>query len=149
MAPIFIKLRTNDGELLEVDREWVQPMGTIWNMLMLESSDSNEVIPLPKIDSMRTLELLIMWCRSTQYLPGDTEVSVGVDILRRLTCDDDEVLFKLIIAANYLDLQSLLEAGTQRLADIIHSYDNVEELRLHFNIESEAVDRTEYPIITA
>ncbi|KAH8296118.1 hypothetical protein KR054_001998, partial [Drosophila jambulina] len=139
MSPIFLQLETNDGKVHTVDRALVKQMGTIRQMLTLECSDTTEVIPLPRIDS-ETLKLLLKWCKSMKRWTDDAEVSVRIAILKRLiqrAGGDDEVLFQLINAANYLQMESLLDAGTQLVANIIQSYESAEELRVRFSIESD------------
>ncbi|KAH8239824.1 hypothetical protein KR032_008215, partial [Drosophila birchii] len=139
MSPKFLQLETNDGNLHTVDRGLLKQMGTIRQMLMLECSDSTDVIPLPRIDS-RTLKLVLKWCRSMRRCAEDAPVAVRLVILKRLirkAGGEDEVLFKLINAANYLQMESLLEAGAQMVANIIQSYNNAEELRVRFSIGSD------------
>ncbi|XP_017029633.1 uncharacterized protein [Drosophila kikkawai] len=139
MPSVFLQLETNDGKLHIVERALVKQMGIIREMLKLECGDTTEVIPLPRVDS-ETLKLLLKWCESMKSWTDDAEVSVRINILKRLiqrSGGDDEVLFQLITAANYLQMDSLLDAGTQLLANIIQSYDSAEELRLRFSIANE------------
>ncbi|XP_020800050.1 E3 ubiquitin ligase complex SCF subunit sconC [Drosophila serrata] len=139
MSPIFLQLETNDGKLHTVDSALVKEMDTICQMLMLECSGKSEVIPLPRIDS-RTLKLLLKWCKYMNGCSDNTDVSVRLNILKRLiqkAGGEDEILFQMINAANYLQMERLLDTGTQLVANIIQSYDSVEELRVRFHIESD------------
>ncbi|KAH8263798.1 hypothetical protein KR038_005040, partial [Drosophila bunnanda] len=139
MSPSFLQLETNDGELHTVDSVLVKEMGTICKMLMLECSGTTEVIPLPRIDS-RTLKLILKWCKSMNRCTNNTDATVRLNILKDLiqrAGGDDDVLFQLINAANYLQMERLLDTGTQLVANIIQSYNSVEELRVRFGIDSD------------
>lgn len=117
---------------------------TVKNLLVDLGLDDQETtnadaIPLQNVDS-KTLAKVIAWCT---YHVNDPPKVEGVsekedlsswdkDFLRM----DQEDLFELILAANYLDIEGLLDAGCKVVADMMKGK-SPEEIRKQFNITND------------
>ncbi|KAH8315830.1 hypothetical protein KR067_009791 [Drosophila pandora] len=137
--PKFVQLQTCEGFIHDVETCLVEQMGTVRDMLLVECSDSTDVIPLAKIECW-IMKMVIHWCRLVQDNSAPKEArdrsSMFIEFLEEAK-GDDEVVFKLLLAANYLNLESLLDAGTQYLADAITSCGSAEEIRNRFNLQND------------
>ena len=67
-----------------------------------------------------------------ESLPDDEKTNWDKEFVRV----DDETLFNLILAANYLDIKSLLDLTCKTVADEIKGK-TPEEIRLRFNIKND------------
>ncbi|KAI7983651.1 SKP1-like protein 4 [Camellia lanceoleosa] len=113
-----------------------------------EEESTITTIPLPNVDS-ETLTMAIDYCSKH----ADSKISEEADLKKFdsefVATKDLAVLFKLVSAANYLDVKGLLELICQRIADQIKDL-MPEEVRKIFNIENdftpeeEAVVRNEH-----
>ena len=91
-------------------------------------------IPLPMVDS-KILIKVIEYCKyhhkaEQESLPEDEKTVWDKDFVKV----DDETLFNLILAANYLDIKPLLDLTCKTVADMIKGK-TPEEIRAHFNIQ--------------
>ncbi|KAG6704772.1 hypothetical protein I3843_07G144300 [Carya illinoinensis] len=112
-----ITLKSSDGETFEVDEAVALESQTIKHMIEDDCADNG--IPLPNVTSkiLSKVEDLKTW---------DTEF-VRVD---------QATLFDLILAANYLNIKSLLDLTCQNVADMIKGK-TPEEIRKTFNIKND------------
>lgn len=137
--PKFVQLQTCEGFIHDVETSLVEQMGTVRDMLQLECSDSTDVIPLSKIEWW-IMKMVIHWCRLVQDNSARKEASdrtkMFVEFLEEAK-GDDEVVFQLLLAANYLNVESLLDAGTQYLADVITTCGSADEIRTRFNLQND------------
>ncbi|KAH7332141.1 hypothetical protein KP509_20G070500 [Ceratopteris richardii] len=113
-----VKLKSADDELFEVEEIVALESRTIKDIV--EDIGTDCVIPLLNVSS-QILSKTIKYCRyhALEFL----EV-------------DQATLFDLILAANYLNIQSLLDFTCQRVADMIKEK-TPEEIRRAFNIEND------------
>ncbi|XP_017058310.1 S-phase kinase-associated protein 1 [Drosophila ficusphila] len=127
-VPQFVKLETNDGVLHTVDIRLTQQMGVIADMPIMEGDD--DVIPLPRVDA-KTLMFIIKWCSSVQDLKDNIDIE-GEGILKKLLSTEKgteySFLLQIVMASNYLNLDSLLQAGTELIAAAIQSCNSTEEI---------------------
>ncbi|XP_020801245.1 S-phase kinase-associated protein 1 [Drosophila serrata] len=145
-----IKLQSSDGEVFETDAETAKCSKTIRALLedcCLEAeSAENPIIPLPNVNSM-ILNKVLIWAnhhKADLDLADDNEEEE--DELNPLTvlspwdveflAVDQGTLFELILAANYLDIQKLLNATCQTVANMIKGH-TVEEIRQTFHIAND------------
>ncbi|KPU79578.1 uncharacterized protein Dana_GF26426 [Drosophila ananassae] len=146
--PKFVQLQTCEGYIHDVETSLLEQMGTVHDLLMVECSDSNGIIPLLKIES-RIMKLVVQWCRLVQNNSARTEASDRSTMFTELleeASGDDKVVIQLLLAANYLHVESLLEVGTQYLADVITACETAEEIRIRFNLQNDIPsDETEEP----
>ncbi|KAG8470426.1 hypothetical protein KFE25_008847 [Diacronema lutheri] len=130
----FIKLKSKQEELFEVEREVACRSVTVKNMV--EDTGSDTPVPLPMVDS-RILTKVIEYCKyhhgsETARVPEEEKANWEKDFVKV----DDETLFNLILAANYLDIKSLLDLTCKTVADEIKGK-TPEEIRVRFNITND------------
>ena len=150
-----IKLQSSDGETFEVDVAIAKASITIKTMLddLGMNEDDDEVVPLPNVSSS-ILKKVIQWAtyhKDDPPLSDDEE-----DIKERRTDDipqwdadflkvDQGTLFEIILAANYLDIQPLLEVSCKTVANMIKGK-TPEEIRRMFNIVNDLTPEEEEQI---
>jgi S-phase kinase-associated protein 1 len=124
--PKYYTLRPSDDENISINvtEEVVFKSMTIKNMIDDMCSYATTVaIPLHNV-THRILMLVIEFCE--QNSPPDEWAS---EFCKKL---DQETLFELILASNYLDIRSLLNATCRTVTDMIRGK-TPEEIRKSFN----------------
>ncbi|KAE8713484.1 SKP1-like protein 1B [Hibiscus syriacus] len=121
-----IILKSSDGDNFEVDQAVALESQTIKHMIEDDCADSG--IPLPNVTS-KILSKVIEYCKK------HVEASES-GILQLPTKVDQTTLFDLILAANYLNIKSLLALTCQTVADMIKGK-TPEEIRKTFNIKND------------
>lgn len=151
-----IKLRSSEGEAIEVDIEVAQQSVVIKTMLadlgISEGGASTEAVPLPNVNSM-ILRKVVQWCeyhRNDQPLPEDDENrEKRTDDIpawdQEFLKVDQGTLFELILAANYLDIKGLLDVTCKTVANMIKGK-QPEEIRKTFNIKNDFTPEEEEQI---
>lgn len=135
-----IKLRSSDGIIFETSLEVAKCSDTIKTMLedLGINENVNEVVPLPKVTS-KTLIKILEWA---DHHKDDTEIIItkNIDELSLWDLDflkvDQETLFDIILAANFLDIKNLLDISCTAVANIMKGK-TPEELRNTFNIKDD------------
>ncbi|CAA0831064.1 SKP1-like protein 1A [Striga hermonthica] len=137
-----ITLRSSDGEVFEVEESVAVESQTIKHMIEDECADN--VIPLPNVTG-KILSKVIEYCRrhvdaaAASATKADDKPSPDDDI-KNFDADfvkvDQATLFDLILAANYLNIKSLLDLTCQTVADMIKGK-TPEEIRKTFNIKND------------
>ncbi|XP_017053297.1 E3 ubiquitin ligase complex SCF subunit sconC-like [Drosophila ficusphila] len=134
--PKFVKLETSDGVVHTVDIRLIEQMGVLAEMPIMGKPD--EVIPLPRVDA-RTLDFIIAWCTVLLDYEGNIKVE-GKDMLKELFLleenADCQFLLQILLASNYLNLDSLLHAGAELMAAAINSCSSTEEINSLFTTRS-------------
>jgi len=138
-------LTSSDDEVFEVRKDVASMSLTIKNML----EDMGEVggetpIPLPNVSS-KILKMVVDFCNHhydaktpprEEKKPWENPTielkGYDLELSERLT-DDLPTLFDLILAANYLDIKTLMDVACQTVANKIIGK-TTEELRAIFNI---------------
>ncbi|KAA0052945.1 SKP1-like protein 1B [Cucumis melo var. makuwa] len=127
---------TSDGDYFEVDGAVALQSQTIRHMI--EDSCADNGIPLPNVNS-KILAKVIEYCRK-HVNASSLDPAPSVDDLKTWDRDfvnvDQATLFDLILAANYLDIKSLLDLTCQTVADMIKGK-TPEEIRKTFNIKND------------
>jgi len=82
--------------------------------LGIEDSDENEIVPLPNVNAA-ILQKIIAWCNSTHYKNYDSTFSLEWWDSEHIRIDD-ETIFELILATNYLNISQLLDACCKQVA---------------------------------
>ncbi|KAJ5248452.1 SKP1 component dimerization [Penicillium chrysogenum] len=124
-----ITLTSSDGVDISVERTTAERSVLIKNMLE-DLGDSGEAIPIPNVNEAVLKKVI------------DDD-----DDNRRKTTDidewdqkfmqvDQEMLFEIILAANYLDIKALLDVGCKTVANMIKGK-SPEEIRKTFNIQND------------
>ena len=141
MAEVRLKLISAEGTTYEVEEQVACKSQLIKNMV--EDAGTNEEIPLPNVKS-EILEKVIEYCRHYKdTTPQEIEKPLKSPVLSEVVPSWDanfveleqEVLFELILAANYLDIKSLLDLTCAKVASMLTGKTG-EEIRKQFNIEN-------------
>ena len=140
-----IKIQSNEGEIFTVETEIAKKSGTIRNMLEdlgMEGDDNDEAVPLPNVNT-NILKKVIEWSTyhkdDPEPIEDDTKEKRSDDISSwdsDFLKVDQGTLFELILAANYLDVKDLLNAGCKTVANMIKGK-SPEEIRKTFNIKND------------
>ena len=131
-----IILKSSDGENFEVDEAVALESQTIKHMIEDDCADNE--IPLPNVTS-KILSKVLEYCKKHVDAAADKEKTPD-DELKVWDADfvkvDQNTLFDLILAANYLNIKSLLDLTCQTVADMIKGK-TPEEIRKTFNIKND------------
>eukprot|EP00439_Symbiodinium_sp_Y106_P008978 s3365_g1.t1 len=122
-----LKLKSSQGEIFEVDPE-VATMSTLIKN-MVEDSGTDEEIPLPNVKTA-ILSKVIDYCKYHKDNPPE-EIQKPLKSTNLVECGvsewdseyvniEQEVLFELILAANYLDIKSLLDLTCAKM-DVLYT----------------------------
>ncbi|KAG6004884.1 E3 ubiquitin ligase complex SCF subunit scon-3 [Claviceps maximensis] len=149
-------LASNDNAIIEVDRVVVERSMLIKNMLDDigdELISQTNPIPIPNVNEA-VLRKVIEWCEHHRNDPPQTQDDESDG--RRRTTDieewdqkfmqvDQEMLFEIILASNYLDIKPLLDVGCKTVANMIKGK-SPEEIRKTFNITNDFTPEEEEQI---
>ncbi|KAF5810257.1 putative S-phase kinase-associated protein [Helianthus annuus] len=128
-----IVLKSSDGETFEVEETVALESQTIKHMIEDDCADT--VIPLPNVTS-KILSKVIEYCKkhvqADDKSPDEDLKSFDSEFVKV----DQGTLFDLILAANYLNIKSLLDLTCQTVADMIKGK-TPEEIRKTFNIKND------------
>ncbi|EKM55159.1 uncharacterized protein PHACADRAFT_255585 [Phanerochaete carnosa HHB-10118-sp] len=150
----MVLLVTSDNEQFVVDKEVAERSVLIKNMLE-DVGESDQPIPLPNVSSS-VLKKVLEYCEHHRSDPLPTTDSSENDDARKRTTDisewdqkfitvDQEMLFEIILAANYLDIKPLLDVGCKTVANMIKGK-TPEEIRKLFNIVNDFTPEEEAQI---
>ena len=137
-----VRLLCSDGEEVEIDLEIAEKSVLIKGLI--DDSGTEEQIPLPNV-KRPILEKVITFCQHLKdHAPPEIEKPLkSVDmasVVDAWYADyinlEQEVLFELIMASNYLDIKPLLELSCSKVASIIKNK-SIQEIRKFFNIEND------------
>ncbi|KAF5358486.1 hypothetical protein D9756_001340 [Leucocoprinus leucothites] len=155
MVKNMVLLVTSDNEQFQTEKEVVERSVLIKNMLE-DVGESDQPIPLPNVSSS-VLKKVLEYCEHHRGEPLPTPDSESnQDETRKRTTDisewdqkfitvDQEMLFEIILAANYLDIKSLLDVGCKTVANMIKGK-TPEEIRKLFNIVNDFTPEEEAQI---
>ncbi|XP_059435568.1 SKP1-like protein 1B [Corylus avellana] len=131
-----ITLKSSDGEAFEVDEAVALESQTIKHMIEDDCADNG--IPLPNVTS-KILAKVIEYCKKHVEAANPEERTSDEDLKAwdaEFVKVDQATLFDLILAANYLNIKSLLDLTCQTVADMIKGK-TPEEIRKTFNIKND------------
>jgi len=145
-APVqTVTLTASDGVDMTIDRQVAMRSILIKNLLDdLPAEATTEPIPVPNVNES-VLKKVMEWC---EHHKNDPVSSTDDDSdSRKKSTDieewdvkymqvDQEMLFEIILAANYLDIKALLDVGCKTVADMIKGK-SPEEIRKTFNIQND------------
>ncbi|XP_056697387.1 SKP1-like protein 1A [Spinacia oleracea] len=143
-------LKSSDHEEFIMDENVALQCQTIKHMS--EDDCANNVIPVPNVTSA-ILVKVIEYCK--KHVDASTATAAGGsgdDELKKWDANERFVqtihtntLFDLILAANYLDIKSLLDLTCQTVADMIKGK-TPEEIRKTFHIKNDFAEEEEAAI---
>ncbi|KAG2365741.1 Skp1 family, dimerization domain-containing protein [Suillus spraguei] len=151
----MVHLVTSDNVEFVVDKEVVERSVLIKNMLE-DVGESDQSIPLANVSSI-VLRKVIEYCEHHRGEPlPSADADQNQDETRKRTTDisewdqkfitvDQEMLFEIILAANYLDIKSLLDVGCKTVANMIKGK-TPDEIRRLFNIVNDFTPEEEAQI---
>ncbi|RYP73156.1 hypothetical protein DL771_003792 [Monosporascus sp. 5C6A] len=151
---IKVRLQSNDGKQVEVDKQVAERSILIKHLLEdLGEGSVNETIPVPNVNEA-VLRKVIEWCEHHRNDPLQTTDEDSDN--RKKTTDieewdqkfmqvDQEMLFEIILASNYLDIKPLLDVGCKTVANMIKGK-SPEEIRKTFNITNDFTPEEEEQI---
>ncbi|XP_015057869.1 SKP1-like protein 1B [Solanum pennellii] len=138
-SPKKILLKSNDGEVFEVEEAVALESQTI--KFLIEDDCAGSHIPISNVSGnilAKVLEYLKRHVEeeSTSKTEGaDADVALKVFDAEFVKVDQ-KTLFDLILAANYLNIKSLLDLTCQTVADMIKGK-TPEAIRKTFNIKND------------
>nr|POF03157.1 e3 ubiquitin ligase complex scf subunit sconc [Quercus suber] len=150
---VKIKLVSSDNVELECERKVAERSMLIKNMIEDLGSPGDEPIPIMNV-SEAVLRKVLEWC---SHHKNDPAPSADDDAdSRKKTTDieewdqkfmqvDQEMLFEIILAANYMDIKALLDVGCKTVANMIKGK-SPEEIRKTFNIQNDFTPEEEEQI---
>jgi len=146
-----LKLVSSEGQTFEVEESVATNSQLIKNMV--EDSGTDEEIPLPNVKSA-ILEKVIEYCRHLkEEAPSEIEKPLKTQVMQDIVSAweaafidmEQEMLFELILAANYLDIKPLLDLSCAKVATMLKGK-TPEEIRRTFNIENDFTPEEEAQI---
>uniref|UniRef100_A0ACD5UL45 Uncharacterized protein n=1 Tax=Avena sativa TaxID=4498 RepID=A0ACD5UL45_AVESA len=126
-----VKLKSSDEQIFEVPAEVAKLFKAIADVV--DKGDADETVPLPNVHSS-TLAKVIEYCDN--HLRMDSEPDVrrwDKEFVSKLDVND---LFDVILAANYLDYEGLLDLICKAVADLIEGR-TTEQIRATLGIEND------------
>ncbi|KAF8478717.1 S-phase kinase-associated protein 1A-like protein [Russula ochroleuca] len=150
----MVLLVTSDNEQFVVEKDVAERSVLIKNMLE-DVGESDQPIPLPNVSSS-VLKKVLEYCEHHRGERLPTTDAESQDETRKRTTDisewdqkfiavDQEMLFEIILAANYLDIKPLLDVGCKTVANMIKGK-TPEEIRKLFNIVNDFTPEEEAQI---
>lgn len=149
-----VRLQASDGEEFAVSRKVAERSVLIKNLLDdLPETAHTEAIPIMNVTEP-VLKKVIEWCEHHQNDPpaaadddsDSRKKSTDIDEWdQKYMQVDQEMLFELILAANYLDIKPLLDVGCKTVANMIKGK-SPEEIRKTFNIVNDFTPEEEEQI---
>ncbi|UQC77831.1 Skp1 family protein [Colletotrichum lupini] len=151
-----IWVQSNDNITIPVDRVVAERSMLIKNMLEDVGDDAisqENPIPIPNVNEA-VLRKVIEWCDHHRADPVQT--ADDENDARKKTTEieewdqkfmqvDQEMLFEIILASNYLDIKPLLDVGCKTVANMIKGK-SPEEIRKTFNITNDFTPEEEEQI---
>lgn len=143
-----ITLLSNDNKEIVIEKKAAEKSILIKNMIE-DIGESDAPIPLPNVN-----EKILLKIKEWMEHHKDDLYKEDYQDNRNLEIDewdqgfldiDQEMLFDIILAANYLDIKMLLDAGCKTVANMIKGK-TAEEIRKIFNITNDFTQEEEAQI---
>lgn len=150
-----VKLQSSDYEVFEVDVEIAKQSEVIRPMVENHYDDDYDDEPIPLLNVNSTiLKKVIEWAtyHKDDPLPPEDEENreKRTDDIepfdREFLKVDQGTLFELMLAANYLDIKSLLDVTCKAVANMIKGR-TPEEIRKTFNIKNDFTPEEEEKVV--
>lgn len=137
-----VKLVSSEGDKLEVDVQAAKM--SVLLATMIDDGGTDDEIPIANVNT-RTLKKVIEYCKMhVNSPPAEIDKPLRSAYLTNLVSKEDyefidvdnEQLFELIMAANFLNIKPLLDLASAKVASLIKGR-SVEEIRTMFNIQND------------
>lgn len=147
-----VRLTSADNVTYEVDIEVAEKSMLLKNM-MEDIGDDVTDVPVPNVQA-NVLKKVIEYCEHHKNDPAYVSSDEGIARAKATEISqwdqkflqvDQEMLFEIILTANYLDIRPLLEVGCRTVANMIKNK-SPEEIRKTFNIENDFTPEEEAQI---
>ncbi|XP_008807151.1 SKP1-like protein 1A [Phoenix dactylifera] len=147
----MITLRSSDGEEFELEEAAAKQSVMIGNMI--EDGCSEGGIPLPNVTG-KVLAVILEYCKKhADFDAGKPSGHDGRPATKEEVAAWDadyidveqDVLYDVIVASNYLNIKNLLDLGCQRAADVIKGK-TPDEIRQWFKITNDFTPEEEEEI---
>ena len=129
-----IILKSSDGETFEIEEAVAFESQTIKLLIDDECADDT-VIPIPKVTG-KILAMVIEYCKK-HVDAANSDEKLSEDELKKWDAEfvqvDQDTLYNLVLAANYLNIKNLLDLTCKTVANNIKEK-TPEEVRKIFNI---------------
>ncbi|KAF1915471.1 Skp1 family, dimerization domain-containing protein [Ampelomyces quisqualis] len=149
----MIDLTTSDNAPIKVERKVVERSILIKNLLEDLAGETTEAIPIPNVNEA-VMKKVLEWCDHHKDDPPATQDDDSDSRKKSTDIDewdqkfmqvDQEMLFEIILAANYLDIKALLDVGCKTVANMIKGK-SPDEIRKTFNIQNDFTPEEEEQI---
>ncbi|EMD91994.1 hypothetical protein COCC4DRAFT_63446 [Bipolaris maydis ATCC 48331] len=149
----LISITTSDGVNMQVERPVAERSILIKNLLEDLGGESDESIPIPNVNEA-VMKKVLEWCTHHKNDPPATQDDDSDSRKKSTDIDewdqkfmqvDQEMLFEIILAANYLDIKALLDVGCKTVANMIKGK-SPDEIRKTFNIQNDFTPEEEEQI---
>nr|GMD63028.1 SKP1-like protein 1A [Ipomoea batatas] len=137
----MIILRSSDGEIFEVEEAVALEMQMI--KYMIDDECANTTIPIANVTG-KILNKVIEYCKSHAETAQTSQDDLK-DFDANFIKVDHQTLSDLIIAANFLNVKSLLDLTCQAVTNLIKKM-TVEKVRKFFNIQNDFTPEEEEEI---
>ncbi|KAJ7178828.1 Skp1 family, dimerization domain-containing protein [Mycena crocata] len=137
----MVLLVSSDNVKFTTEKDTIEKSILIKNMLG-DVGESDQPIPLPNVTSS-VLKKVLVYCEHHRADPQPADEHDQDDARQRMTNISEwdqqfldveqELLFDIILAANYLDIKTLLDIGCKTVANMIKGK-SPDEIRKQFNI---------------
>ena len=136
------RLMCRDGEVIEVDQETAK-ISVLINGL-IEDGGVEEDIPIAQVTKPVMEKAIAFMTHIREHPPAEIEKPLSSTDLSQVVDQwhneyinvDQEMLFELVMAANYLDVKPLLELSCAKVASLIKGK-SIQEIRQFFQIEND------------
>ena len=141
-----------DGEVIEVDVETACKSVLIKGLI--DDSGTEEDIPLANVNKPIMQKIIVFMEHLRENQPPEIDKPLSSTDMYQVVdkwnadyvnCEQEE-LFELIMAANFLDIKPLLELACAKVASLIKNK-SVVEIRKFFNIENDFTPEEEQTIM--
>ncbi|KAJ4402274.1 hypothetical protein N0V91_007307 [Didymella pomorum] len=148
-----IKITTSDSVTMDVQRQVAERSILIKNLLEDLGGDMDEPIPIPNVNEA-VMKKVLEWCEHHKADPPASQDDDSDSRKKSTDIDewdqkfmqvDQEMLFEIILAANYLDIKALLDVGCKTVANMIKGK-SPDEIRKTFNIQNDFTPEEEEQI---
>lgn len=133
----MVTLKSSDGHLYEVEVSVANRSMMLRNMI--DDTGSSDIIPLSNI-SGSILAKVIEFCKRREEATIQSDSIVSIPMISKFDQEfvdvDKGTLFELILAANYLCIEDLMDLTCMAAAQLIRGK-SIDDIREIFNIEND------------